>query len=106
MIDERRLLNEIDKLPYQVEMSREVKKTRPFIDIANVIECINNQPKYNEQAGIKDKLLNGGNIRSMTDEQLARFLIGFKNTFGEEYEGEMSCLDWLRSEVDAVSDRL
>lgn len=100
MIDERRLLNEIDKLPYQVEMSREAKKTRPFIDIADVIECINNQPKYDECTKKKDKLLNGDNIRSMTDEQLARFLIGFKNTFGEEYEGEMSCLDWLQREVE------
>lgn len=43
---------------------------------------------------------NANNIRSMTDEQLARFLIGFKNKFGEEYEGEMSCLDWLRMEVE------
>lgn len=38
-------------------------------------------------------------IRSMNDEQLALFLICFKNTFGDEYEGEMSCLDWLHSEV-------
>lgn len=43
---------------------------------------------------------NADNIRSMTDEQLARFLVGFENKFGEEYEGEMSCLDWLRREVE------
>ena len=43
---------------------------------------------------------NGDNIRGMTDEQLAKFLIGFKNTFGEEYEGEMSCLDWLRKPME------
>ena len=41
---------------------------------------------------------NADRIRSMTDEELAEFLINFKNTFGEEYEGEMSCLDWLQSE--------
>lgn len=39
-------------------------------------------------------------IRSMNDEELAEFLINFKNTFGEEYEGEMSCLDWLQSEAE------
>lgn len=48
----------------------------------------------------KDFESNADNIRSMTDEQLAHFLIGFKNTFGEEYEGEMSCLDWLQKEVE------
>ena len=36
-------------------------------------------------------------IRDMTDEELAKFLLTFKNTFGEEYEGETSCLDWLKS---------
>lgn len=39
-------------------------------------------------------------IRAMSDEELAEFLINFKNTFGEEYEGEMSCLDWLQSEAE------
>ena len=39
-------------------------------------------------------------IRSMSDEELAIFLVNFKNTFGEEYEGEMSCLDWLQSEAE------
>lgn len=34
-------------------------------------------------------------IRTMTDEELAVFLVTFKNTFGEEYEGEKSCLEWL-----------
>lgn len=36
----------------------------------------------------------------MSDEELAEFLIAFKNTFGEEYEGETSCMDWLQSEVE------
>lgn len=39
-------------------------------------------------------------IHNMTDEQLARFLIEFENKFGEEYEGEMSCLDWLRKPME------
>ena len=38
------------------------------------------------------------NLRmNMSDEELAEFLVGFKNTFGEEYEGEASCMDWLLS---------
>lgn len=47
-----------------------------------------------------DLISNADRIRQMTDEQLAEFLIHFKNTFGEEYEGVMSCLEWLRKEVE------
>jgi hypothetical protein len=43
---------------------------------------------------------NADRIRSMNDEELAEFLVNFKNTFGEEYEGKMSCLDWLQSEAE------
>lgn len=43
---------------------------------------------------------NADRIRSMTDEELAEFLVGFKNTFGEEYEGEASCMEWLQSEAE------
>ena len=43
---------------------------------------------------------NADRIRNMPDEELAEFLVGFKNTFGEEYEGQGSCLDWLQSEAE------
>lgn len=43
---------------------------------------------------------NADRIRNMSDEELAEFLITFKNTFGEEYEGEVSCVDWLQSEAE------
>lgn len=43
---------------------------------------------------------NADKIRSMSDEELAEFLVNFKNTFGEEYEGEMSCLEYLKSEAE------
>jgi hypothetical protein len=43
---------------------------------------------------------NSDRIRNMSDEELADFLITFKNTFGEEYEGEASCMDWLQSEAE------
>lgn len=43
---------------------------------------------------------NADRIRNMTDEELAEFLVTFKNTFGEEYEGEASCISWLQSEAE------
>ena len=43
---------------------------------------------------------NSDRIRNMSDEELAEFLITFKNTFGKEYEGEASCADWLQSEAE------
>ena len=43
---------------------------------------------------------NAERIRNMTDDELAVFLTKFKNTFGEEYEGEKSCLDWLKESED------
>lgn len=47
-----------------------------------------------------DKHTNADRIRNMSDEELAEFLVGFKNTFGEEYEGKSSCMDWLQSETE------
>lgn len=52
---------------------------------------------------LKDELpkqSNAQRIRSMTDEELAKFLTSFQNTFGEEYEGMMSCLEWLKQPVE------
>ena len=46
------------------------------------------------------KQTNADRIRSMTDEELAKFLTTFNNTFGEEYEGESSCVDWLSAESE------
>lgn len=43
---------------------------------------------------------NADKIRNMSDEELAEFLVTFKNTFGEEYEGEASCAEWLQSEAE------
>lgn len=46
------------------------------------------------------KQTNADRIRSMTDEELADFIINFDNRFGEEYEGEQSCLAWLHKESE------
>ena len=43
---------------------------------------------------------NADRIRNMSDDELAVFLTKFKNTFGEEYDGEASCMDWLQSEAE------
>lgn len=43
---------------------------------------------------------NADRIRNMSDEELSEFLVRFKNTFGEEYEGEASCTEWLQSEAE------
>ena len=51
-----------------------------------------------------NKVTNADKIRNMPDEELAVFLTKFKNTFGEEYEGEQSCLDWLKE--DAVTSSI
>lgn len=39
-------------------------------------------------------------IRNMTDEELAKFISDKARTFGEEYEGYLSALDWLKSPVE------
>ena len=44
---------------------------------------------------------NADRIRSMTDEELAKFISGKARGFGEEYEGYMSALDWLKEECES-----
>ena len=46
------------------------------------------------------KKTNADKIRAMSDEELAEFIINFENHFGEEYEGEQSCLSWLQKESE------
>lgn len=46
------------------------------------------------------RMTNADRIKNMSDEELAEFLVGFKNAFGEEYEGEASCMEWLQSEAE------
>ena len=44
---------------------------------------------------------NADRIRAMTDEELAKFISGKARGFGEEYEGYMSALDWLKEECES-----
>lgn len=48
----------------------------------------------------KSKMTNADRIRSMSDEELAEFIVNLDNHFGEEYEGEQSCLSWLQKESE------
>ena len=48
---------------------------------------------------------NADYIRSMSDEELAAYILNFKNTYGEEYEGESSFLDWLQEEKENSTRR-
>jgi hypothetical protein len=61
-------------------------------DLFNIVDSNN--------VGKDDNHTNADMIRNMSDEELAEFLITFKNTFGEEYEGETSCMEWLQSEAE------
>lgn len=49
---------------------------------------------------VENKKTNADKIKNMSDEELARFLTTFNNKFGEEYEGEISCIEWLQSEAE------
>ncbi len=45
-------------------------------------------------------MTNADRIRSFSDEELAEFIVNLDNHFGEEYEGEQSCLSWLQKESE------
>ena len=77
---------------------------KAFDDSEEKISCNcqhNNNSRENEPCCRCDsRNTNADRIRNMSDEELAEFLITFKNTFGKEYEGETSCMEWLQSEAE------
>lgn len=67
----------------------------------------NSNSRENEPCcGCDYRQTNADRIKNMSDEELAEFLITFKNTFGEEYEGEASCMDWLQSEAKEIATNM
>lgn len=91
----------LDNKPYYELKYRQVGKNDYSIgyssyDLKSVLSDIDT---YFEIAK-SDNHTNADRIRNMSDEELAEFLIAFKNTFGEEYEGEASCMEWLQSEAE------
>lgn len=83
-----------------------IKDLKYYLDLA-VKEKTSCKCKHNSNSRDNEpccrcdsKTTNADRIRNMSDEELAEFLITFKNTFGEEYEGEASCMEWLQSEAE------
>ena len=87
---------------YEKEIAEMFLKT--FGDSEEKISCNcqhNSNSRENEPCCRCDsRKTNADRIRNMSDEELAEFLITFKNTFGEEYEGEASCMEWLQSKAE------
>lgn len=75
---------------------------RGGVDDVHTCNCQHNSNSRDSEPCCRcdSRQTNAGRIRNMLDEELAEFLIAFKNTFGEEYEGEASCMEWLQSEAD------
>lgn len=78
---------------------------RSGIDDIHACNCQHNSNSRGNEPCCRcdSRMTNAGRIRNMSDEELAEFLVGFKNTFGEEYEGEASCMEWLQSEKEQPS---
>lgn len=49
------------------------------------------------------KETNYDRLQNFTREEMAKFISGKARTFGEEYEGYMSALDWLKEETESES---
>lgn len=75
---------------------------RGGVDDVHTCNCKHNSNSRDNEPCCRcdSRQTNADRIRNMSDEELVEFLITFKNTFGEEYEGEASCMEWLQSEAD------
>ena len=107
LISKSKLRNELSKIPSEMGLIKKawvmqtVSKQKTY-DSNNACKCQHNSnSRENEPCCRCDsRQTNADRIRNMSDEELAEFLITFKNTFGEECEGEASCMDWLKSEAE------
>lgn len=84
-----------------------IKDLKYYLDLAtkekaHTCNCQHNSNSRDNESCCRcdSRNTNADRIRNMSDEELAEFLIAFKNTFGEEYEGEVSCMEWLQSEAE------
>lgn len=97
MLEEKQLygtISLIKDLKYYLDLATKEK--------AHTCNCQHNSNSRDNEpcCGCDSRQTNADRIRNMSDEELAEFLITFKNTFGEEYEGEASCMEWLQSEAE------
>lgn len=74
-------------------------KIKPLVDVTcklGVKGCFEDG-RCHALGNCENKIMtNADRIRAMSDEELAEFIVTFENTFGEEYEGWASCVDWLQ----------
>lgn len=84
-----------------------IKDLKHYLDLAteektHTCNCKHNSNSRDDEPCCRcdNRMTNADRIRNMSDEELTEFLITFKNTFGEEYEGEASCMEWLQSEAE------
>lgn len=87
---------------YEKEIAEMFLKAFDDSEEKNVCDCQHNSNSRDDEPCCRcdSRKTNADRIRNMSDEELSEFLVGFKNTFGEEYEGQGSCLDWLQSDVE------
>lgn len=81
---------------------------RGGVDDVHTCDCQYNSNSREDEPCCRcdSKQTNADKIKSMSDKELAEFLITFKNTFGEEYEGEASCMEWLQSEAKETATNM
>lgn len=97
MLEEKQLygtISLIKDLKYYLDLATKEK--------AHTCNCQRNSNSRDSEPCCRcdSRKTNADRLRNMSDEELAEFLITFKNTFGGEYEGEVSCMDWLQSEAE------
>ena len=107
LISKSRLKSELSKIPSEMGLIKKAwvmqaidkHKTQ---DNNNNCNCQHNSNSRDNESCCRcdSRQTNADRIRNMSDDELAEFLVGFKNTFGEEYEGEASCMEWLQSEAE------
>lgn len=87
---------------YEKEIAEMFLKAFDDSEEKNICNCQHNSNSRDNEPCCRcdSRQTNADRIRNMSDEELAEFLVTFKNTFGEEYEGEASCIGWLQSEAE------
>nr|DAH49473.1 MAG TPA: hypothetical protein [Caudoviricetes sp.] len=90
---------------YVRHFCNKLAKLRSGMDDVHTCNCQHNSNSRDNEPCCRcdSRHTNADRIRNMSNEELAEFLVTFKNTFGEEYEGEASCLGWLQSEAEETA---
>lgn len=113
LISKSRLKNELSKIPSEMGLIKKVwvmqaVDKQKAQDSNNTCNCQHNNNSRDDEPCCRcdSRMTNADRIRNMSDEELAEFLVGFKNTFGKEYEGEASCMEWLQSEAKETATNM